>query len=76
MDAKLESETPLAPWVEFPDSEPTWAGWRQGVSESWLHEIWLPYWRSLSPTEREMFLGGNPPPSEDWRFYLEHVWAR
>ena len=74
MGTESDPEGPPPPWVEFPESEPTWSGWRQGDSEAWLQEIWLPYWRALSQTSRASFLSSNPPPSDEWRFYLE-AWA-
>lgn len=65
------------PWVRFPgcgEMGPIWGGWRQGYGEQWLHETWLPYWRSLAPEERRAYLSQNPPPSPEWIEYLEGVW--
>ena len=62
------------PWIEYPDNDPTWGGWRQGVSEAWLLEVWLPFWRGLSPEERARYLQKWPPPTDDWDFYLNVAW--
>jgi len=75
MKDALDIESPPAPWEEFPETEPFWGGWRQGNSETWLHEIWLPYWCSLTREQRTEYLRHNPPPNEDWRYYLETLWV-
>ena len=65
------------PWIAFPqsgDMGPIWGGFRQGNGEEWLVHTWLPYWRRLSPEERARYLEAHPPPSEDWRLYVEKVW--
>lgn len=62
------------PWIEYPQSEPTWAGWRQGTSEAWLQEIWFPFWRGLTPEEQDIYLKQYPPPDEEWLLYLTHFW--
>ena len=58
------------PWQEFPESDPWWSGWRQGVSEHWLRSTWLPFWKALSSDERVTYLTLWPPPSDDWRTFL------
>jgi methyltransferase (TIGR00027 family) len=55
------------PWVTFPLSTPLWAGWRQGISEGWLHSTWLPFWWSLSAAESAAYLERWPPPDDQWR---------
>jgi hypothetical protein len=60
--------------MAFPDADPWWGGWRQGVSEAWLRKRWLPFWRVLSATEREAYLGRWPPPTEEWRMYVTVLW--
>lgn len=62
----------LPPWRQYAGAESTWSGWRQGKSEPWLLNIWLPFWQSLSEAEREEYLRRWPPPSEDWRRALEN----
>jgi hypothetical protein len=64
------------PWVEFPGSDPIWGGWRQGVSEAWLLETWLPFWKSLSAEKRRHYLEEWPPPTAEWDFYLNVAWLR
>jgi hypothetical protein len=65
----------LPPWSRFPGAEPTWSGWRQGVSEAWLVDTWLPFWQRLTEAERDAFLEASPPPSEEWREQLRS-WAK
>jgi hypothetical protein len=62
------------PWVQYPDTEPWWGGWRQGTSEEWLQRTWLPFWRSLSDANREAYLQRWPPPTDDWRTYVTVFW--
>jgi hypothetical protein len=61
----------MPPWVMFPGSETWWGGWRQGYSEAWLCEVWLPFWRRLQPPARKMYVQQWNIP-EDWRVYLEN----
>ena len=65
----------LPPWIRYPGESPYWGGWRQGGSEAWLHDTWLPFWRALSAPEREAYLDRWPPPDDDWRAYLEQHWV-
>ena len=71
----MTDQTPLPPWQAYPATEPFWSGWRQGNSEGWLHEVWLPFWRSLDAKEREAFLLRHPPPDDDWRSYMLTYWS-
>jgi hypothetical protein len=64
------------PWIKYPNSDPVWGGWRQGVSEAWLLGTWLPFWRGLQPEERRKYLATFPPPDEEWDFYLNVAWLR
>jgi len=57
------------PWIQYPQSDPVWGGWRQGVSETWLHDVWLPFWRNITPEARAAFLDRNPPPTDEWRVF-------
>ena len=72
-DEKIEVQPP---WVEYERSEPTWSGWRQGPSERWLLDVWLPFWKGLTPEGRRSYLRKFPPPTEDWDFYLNVAWIR
>ncbi len=74
MDDDVTTE-PSPPWVAYPNRGPTWGGWRQGYGEAWLHEVWLPFWRAITPGARRRFLTRWPPPSEDWKHYLEIQWS-
>jgi hypothetical protein len=64
------------PWEKFPETEPWWGGWRQGVSEAWLHDEWLPFWRAKTESERVAYLQAFPPPTDLWRTYLMEYWVR
>lgn len=64
------TEAPPPPWLAYPGSEPTWSGWRQGVSEAWLLERWLPFWGRLSEGERQAYLERFIPPDPQW-----HAWV-
>ncbi|CAN5388943.1 hypothetical protein BH10ACI1_BH10ACI1_00020 [soil metagenome] len=64
------------PWIEYPGSDPVWAGWRQGFSEQWFHEKWLPFWQNLSPEECRQYLRKHPPPNDEWDFYLHTAWRK
>jgi hypothetical protein len=60
------------PWIAVPYSEP-WS-FKQGVEEWWLWEVFLPYWRRLSPEDRTDYLRGWPPPQGYWEEYLLDYW--
>ncbi|RKH39309.1 hypothetical protein [Corallococcus sicarius] len=65
---------PKPPWIEYPDEEPWWGGWRQGTSEAWLLRTWLPFWQALGDTAKEEYLQRWPPPTEDWRIQVTVYW--
>jgi hypothetical protein len=73
LDTNANSEV-SPPWVKFPGNDPWWGGWRQGVSEAWLQEVWLPFWRSKTREEQELYLREWIPPSEEWRQYVLEHW--
>lgn len=59
------------PWVYAPEFEPGRAFWRQ-EGELWFIYVWLPYWESLNPGEREKYLiRWNVP--EEWQKYSYHI---
>jgi len=62
------------PWVEYPDNEPAWGGWRQGVSEAWLLDVWLPFWKKLDAKDRDAYLQQWPPPDDEWHLYITEFW--
>lgn len=74
MNQKMAKFPLPPPWKQYPNSEPTWGGWRQGISEEWLHSVWLPFWRGLSQEQTEEYLQDYPPPTEEWRLYLTQFW--
>jgi hypothetical protein len=59
------------PWVYAPEIEPACAFWRQ-EGELWFHYVWLPFWESLSPSEKEKYLVKWDVP-EIWRKYSYHI---
>ncbi len=63
------------PWHEYPGSEPSWGGWRQGTGEAWLRDVWLPFWKPLSPEGRDAYLARWPPPDDEWSYYVKFLWA-
>lgn len=74
MDHQNAQSHVLPPWIEYPNSEPTWGGWRQGTSEAWLRDVWLPFWKHLTPEDRNAYLKQWPPPNDEWHLYLTHFW--
>lgn len=56
----------LPPWLKYPDTEIFWGGWRQGNSENWLLNIWLPFWERLTTSEKRAYLEKYPPP-DNWQ---------
>ncbi|MDI7174909.1 hypothetical protein [Leptospira santarosai] len=62
------------PWIVYPSSDPVWGGWRQGESEQWLLDIWLPFWQGLGPDEQNLYLERFPPPDKEWNLYLTQYW--
>ncbi len=71
-EGALSSTCP--PWIEFPGNDPLWGGWRQGRSETWFLETWLPFWHKLDTQDRHQFLKRWPPPDDQWRHYVTEVW--
>ena len=70
-DSRFDVEPP---WIRYPGNEPTWGGWRQGYSEAWLKEVWFPFWKRLTPADRDAYLKQWPPPNEDWELYVTRYW--
>jgi hypothetical protein len=48
-----------------------WSGWRQGISEDWMHRTWMPFWCRLSEDDCVRYLRTWPPPNDEWRAQLE-----
>ena len=68
-----DAPEPPPPWVAYPGTEPTWSGWRQGKSEAWFLEQWLPFWSPLDDTARAAYLERHARPDEAWRAYLARL---
>jgi hypothetical protein len=68
-----QSPEPHPPWVEYPDEEPFWGGWRQGSGEFWLHYTWFPYWRKLTQNQRLAYLERWHVP-DNWREHISTFW--
>ncbi len=63
------------PWIKYPGNETWWGGWRQGTSEAWLVDEFLPFWRGLSPEDRQEYLTRWPPPDGEWLDQMTKVWV-
>ncbi|TGL68341.1 hypothetical protein [Leptospira kmetyi] len=74
MNEKHPRFTIIPPWIVYPESSPSWIGWRQGESENWLLKVWLPFWKELDSEERNLYMENWPPPSKDWKLYITHYW--
>lgn len=66
-------ERPAPPWLEYPGSEPTWDGWRQGYSQAWFEALAAILART-GPTNHAAYLADRPPPDEDWTWYVREAW--
>jgi hypothetical protein len=79
LDIVCEAGQPTArirpPWEQFKGSDPTWSGWRQGISEAWLLDTWRPFWQGLSADARARYLQTWPPPDAEWEERLRE-WER
>lgn len=59
---KLDSHLPPPPppWIAFPKMEPIEAQMdKQGSLEYWWNRIWLPFWSTRTPVEKERYLLDN-----------------
>jgi hypothetical protein len=65
---------PKPPWVLHPGNDPTWAGWRQGVTEAGLRDLWLRFWHALRSDNRARYLERWPPPTQLWHIYVTVHW--
>jgi len=64
------------PWVFAPNTEPWSGNWKQGGGESWLLEIWMPFWQKLNINQRENYIEKWQPPTDDWYEYLRVHWVK
>ena len=61
---------PPPPWTAFPEMEPIEAEMgKQGSLEYWWSRIWLPFWSTRTPIEKEQYLLDNGA-SAEWREVL------
>ena len=61
---------PPPPWIAFPEIEPIEAEMgKQGSLEYWWSRIWLPFWSTRTPIEKEQYLLDNGATAE-WREVL------
>ncbi|WP_338641081.1 hypothetical protein [Burkholderia pyrrocinia] len=47
--------SPTPPWIAYPELGP-FAAYTQGEEEYWFITVWLPFWNSLSPSERDAYI--------------------
>lgn len=66
---------PEPPWRKYPGEETFWGGWRQGHSEAWLKDIWLPFWSSLTHEDRLAYLEKWNAPDQ-WREHILKYWSQ
>ncbi len=52
---KIEGEI-LPPWLEYPEILIGSIGWRMGAGETFLHEVFFPYWRALNSNEQNAYV--------------------
>ncbi|VXB04184.1 conserved hypothetical protein [Pseudomonas sp. 8AS] len=56
---------PPPPWIAFPKMEPIEAQMdKQGSLEYWWNHIWLPFWSTRTPIEKERYLLENGATAE------------
>ncbi len=61
---------PPPPWIAFPKMDPVEIQMnKQGKLEYWWSRIWLPFWSTRTPIEKEQYLVGNSA-TADWREVL------
>ena len=65
---------PPPPWIVFPEIGPLITA-TQGAPEHWFHNIWFPFWASLTPEKRDLYIDEHaeaalafmsPQEWEDW----------
>lgn len=61
---------PIAPWISFPKMEPIEAQMgMQGSLEYWWSHIWMPFWSTRTPIQKEQYLLANSATAQ-WREVL------
>ncbi|MDN5213188.1 hypothetical protein QQ020_14060 [Fulvivirgaceae bacterium BMA12] len=58
----------LPPWMTFPGIFQGVPRWNQGIEEDYCVLHWLPYWKSLTHNEKEVYMSkySCPSPWEAW----------
>ena len=72
---KLETGEDIdPPWIAFPNSDPAvlWVSWRYG--NSWLNNIWQPFWDRLSDAEKKEYFEKWQPPDDGWYENITVYW--
>jgi len=72
LDALATGQAVPPPWIAFPGAEP-WS-FKQGVNEAWMNQVFLPFWRGLTPEARCAYLDAWPPPHEYWLECMMSLW--
>jgi hypothetical protein len=62
---------PVPPWVKYPNLRRGSMGWRMGMGERHLQEIFGPWWKHLPEAARERYRADYPAPDE-WRGFLDN----
>jgi hypothetical protein len=71
---KLETEEEIEPpWVAFPSSYASF-GWDSNETEHWKLEVWIPFWKKLSQSEKDGYLQKWQPPNEYWLKLITVDW--
>ncbi|WP_143026254.1 hypothetical protein [Paraburkholderia fungorum] len=47
--------SPTPPWLLYPQLGP-FAAYSQGEPEYWELNVWMPFWKSLLPAERDLYI--------------------
>ncbi|RFU45343.1 hypothetical protein [Paraburkholderia sp. DHOC27] len=47
--------SPNPPWIMYPDLGPL-ASYNQGEQEYWDRHVWTPFWKSLSPEQKDLYI--------------------
>ena len=64
--------TPPAPWVSFPELDPSGLGSLQGDFEHYWHYCWLPFWSRLSKARQQAYLLRHGAP-RGWVEYFAYI---
>jgi hypothetical protein len=69
MEQSNPFETP-PPWIKYPDYSPGDGFWRQS-GESWLRDVWEPFYRTLSEQQKSEYLTRWNVPWDWQKFYFD-----